>query len=303
MYIATPTRGARTYSGSKPLVVSEYGHWEYNQGADSDVTRGKINEWGNYGEADMLLQIANHMDGYHQNLGMSNLCGDGLWVGIDYGPYPSGVLDIYRLPKSSYYFWKSQRDPDVSIPGVDGGPMVYIANYWRSASPLPVTVYSNCQQVRLYKNDVLQATRTPDVGSRVPHPPFTFTGLTYDAGTLRAEGLIDGQVVATHNVRTPGSANRLSVAFDTTDVPADGSETIFVYVSILDSNGTLVPTADNTYVTLSVSGPAQLACLASIRSEAGIAAGMIRLTDTPGLITVTATAAGLTGASASFSSY
>lgn len=299
--IATPTADARTYPGPLPLIISEYGHWEYGgDGCDSDVHRGKV-DWYNYGESDMLLQAANHKDGYNLNLALSNMCGDGLWVGIDYGPYPSGVLDIYRLPKFSYYFWKSQRDPDISIRGINCGPMVYIANYWRSSSPTTVTVYSNCQQVRLYKNDVLYATQTPDTGTNLPHPPFTFTGLTYTSGSLKAEGLIDGQVVAVHIVRTPGSANRLSVAFDTTDVPANGSETIFVHASILDSNGTLLPTESGTNVTFSVTGPALLACPATIKSEAGIATAMIRVTDLPGLITVTATASGLAEGSASFS--
>lgn len=302
VFIATPSAGARTYSGTRPLVISEYGHWEYGgDNGGSDVRRGSVGDKYNYGESAMLNQAANHLDGYHQNLGMSNMCGDGLWVGIDYGPYPSGVLDIYRLPKFSYYFWKSQRDPDIAIPGVSTGPMVYIANYWKATSPATVKVFSNCQQVRLYKNDVLFATRAPDAGRNVPHPPFTFTGLTYTAGTLRAEGLINGQIAATHTVRTPGAATRLSAALDT-DVPANGSETVFVYVSITDSEGTLVSSADNTNVTLSVTGPAQLACPATVKSEAGIAAGMIRVGQTPGLITVTATASGLTPATVSFTS-
>jgi beta-galactosidase len=303
IFIATPTAGARTYTGSKPLIISEYGHWEYGGDAcDSDVHRGNV-DWYNYGESDMNLQVANHLDGYNQNLGMSNMCGDGLWVGIDYGPYPSGVLDIYRLPKFSYYFWKSQRDPAISIPGISCGPMAFIANYWTSSSPATVKVFSNCQQVKLYKNNVLYATQTPDTGTNVPHPPFTFTGLTYASGQLKAEGLIDGRVVATHIVRTPGTASSLSVAFDTTDVQANGSETIFVYASILDSNGTLIPSASSTYVTFSVTGPAALACPATVKSEAGIATGMIRVTNTPGLITVTATASGLTSGNASFATY
>ncbi len=303
IFIATPTAGARTYSGSKPLVISEYGHWEYGgDGCASDVRRGLVGDKYAYGETAMLAQVVNHMDGYSQNLGMNYLCGDGLWVGIDYGPYPSGVLDIYRLPKFSYYFWKSQRDPDVQIEGVSGGPMVFIANYWRSSSPTTVTVYSNCQRVRLYLNDVWIEERSPDTGTNLPHPPFTFSGLTWSSGVLRAEGLINGQVVAQHQVRTPGTARSLSPAFDTTDVPANGSELVFVYVSILDANGTLVPTASSTMVTLSVSGPAELVSPASIRAEAGIATGLIRVLETPGLITVTASASGLISGSASFSS-
>jgi beta-galactosidase len=252
----------------------------------------------------MLAQAANHLDGHNLNRALSNMCGDGLWVGIDYGPYPSGVLDIYRLPKFSYYFWRSQRDPDISIPGIATGPMVYIANYW-SSSPTTVKVFSNCQQVKLYKNDVLQATRTPDTGTNLLHPPFTFTGLTYTSGQLKAEGLIDGQVVATHIVRTPGSATALSVAFDATDVPANGSETIFVYASMVDSNGTLISSAASSAsktVTFSVTGQASLFSPAEVKTEAGIAVALIRVTDVPGLITVTATASGLTSGSAAITS-
>jgi hypothetical protein len=303
IYIATPSAGARTYSGSKPLMISEYGHWEYQEVENyySDVHRGYVGDYY-YGESAMLNQVANHQDGLNQNRGMTYLCGDNLWVGIDYGPYPSGVLDIYRLPKFSYYFFQSQRDPNVVLTGIDSGPMVYIANYWTASSPTTVKVFSNCEQVKLYKNDVLQATQSPDTGTNLQHPPFTFTGLTFTSGQLKAEGLIGGEVVATHIVTTPGTATALSVAFDVNDVPANGSETITVNASILDSNGTLVPTASSTNVTFSVTGPATLASPAAITSEAGIATAYIRVSDQPGLITVTATASGLTTGNAAITS-
>jgi hypothetical protein len=298
IFIATPTAGARTYSGSKPLIIDEYGHWEYGgDGCASDVHRGNVGDKYFYGETAMLNQIVNHQDGHNLNRGMSNMCGDGLWVGIDYGPYPSGVLDPFRLPKFSYYFWQSQRDPNLIIPCIDSGPMVFIANYWTAGSPNDVRVYSNCEQVKLYVNDVLQGNRTPDTGyptANLLHPPFTFSGLTFHAGELKAEGLINGEVVATHVVRTPGSAKSLSVEFDANDVPANGSETLFVYASILDANGTLVPTASNN-VTFSVTGPASLASPATIKAEAGIATALVRVSDQPGLITVTAAASGLDG--------
>jgi beta-galactosidase len=297
IFIATPTAGARTYSGTKPLIIDEYGHWEYRANGASDVHRGNVGDGYNYGETAMLNQIVNHQDGLNLNRGMTYLCGDALWVGIDYGPYPSGVLDPFRLPKFSYYFFQSQRDPNVIIPGVDSGPMVHIANYWIASSPTTVKVFSNCQQVKLYINNVLAATRSPDSdvnSTNLQHPPFTFSGLTFQAGELKAEGLINGQVVATHIVRTPGSTKSLSVEFDVNDVPANGSETIFVYASILDANGTLVPTASNN-VTFSVTGPASLASPATIKAEAGIATALVRVSDQPGLITVTAAASGLDG--------
>ena len=298
--IATPTAGARTYPGPLPLIVSEHGHWEYGGvGSSSDVHRAD-------GETAMLVQAANHQESHHLNRGLSNMCGDGVWVGMDYMAYPSGVLDKFRLPKFSAYFFQSQRDPnlDLSYLGIDSGPMVYIANYWTASSPSDVKVYSNCEEVKLYINDVLQNTRTPDTAyptANLLHPPFTFTGLTFTSGELKAEGLIDDEVVATHIVRTPGSADSLFVEFDVTDVPANSSETIFVYASILDSADTVVPDASNE-VTFSVSGEATLVSPATVDAEAGIATALIRVSDLPGLITVTATASGLTADDASITS-
>jgi hypothetical protein len=94
------------------------------------------------------------------------------------------------------------------------------------------------------------------------------------------------------------------VAFDVTNVPANGSETIAVNATIVDSSGAMVSTASNTNVTFSVTGQAALALAspAIIKSEAGIATAYIRVTDQPGLITVTATASGLTSGNASITS-
>lgn len=307
VYIATPSVldswWGGEYTGPKPLVVSEYGDWEY------PYPGGNVNRasWVGYpgGEVAMLQQAWNHQDRLHLNRGISNMCGDNLWVGFDYGPYPQGVLDTFSLPKFSYYFFQSQRDPDVNIPGIDSGPMVFIANYWTASSPTTVKVFSNCEEVKLYKNTALQATQSPDTAyptANLQHPPFTFTGLTWETGELKAEGYIGGQLAATHIVNTAGSADSLLVEFDVTDVPANGSETIFVYASILDSAGTLVPDASNN-VTFSVSGEASLVSPEDVDAEAGIATALIRVSDQPGLITVTATASGLTADDASITSY
>ena len=300
IYIATPSAGAYTYSGNRPLIVSEYGHWEFGGDAGgSDVHRdADVSTRYDGGEAAMIVQARNHQEGYNINRGLSNLCGDGVWVGIDYGPYPSGVFDPFRLPKFSYYFWQSQRDADIAA----SEPMVFVANCWTSSSPTTVTVYSNCEQVRLYINDTLLATRSPDadgISGNLLHPPFTFSGINYQSGQIKAEGLIGGQVAAMHTVDTPGAGQSLAVDFDVSeDVPANGSETIFVYASILDADGTVLPDASNA-VTFSVTGAAALQSPATVHAEAGIAAAIVRVTDQPGLITVTATASGLSSGNAS----
>jgi len=314
VYIATPSVDARTYSGSKPLVVSEYGDYEYARlgsidGADRAAWYvGGYGDIG-YGESGMLVQAGNHQDGLHLNRGLTNMCGDGLWVAFDYANYEQGAIDKLRIPKFSYYFFQSQRNPNQIIPGIDSGPMIYIANYWTSTSTTDVKVFSNCEQVKLYINSVLWATQSPDTAyptANLLHPPFTFSGLTWVTGTLKAEGLINGAVVATHIVKTPGTASSIIVSFDADEMTADGSDIIFVYANVVSSNGAVVQSfggnAGTDNITFNVTGPATIVSPTVIRAEAGTAAILIRSTTRPGQITVTATKTGLTSGNANINS-
>ena len=293
IFIATPSAGARTYDGPLPLIVSEHGHWEYGGlSSTSDVHRGD-------GEAAMLQQAWNHQESHNLNRSLSNMCGDGVWVGMDYMTYPSGIMDKFRLPKFSYYFWQSQRDPNIVIPGLNSGSMVFIGNYWTVSSPTTVKVFSNCEQVKLYINDVPVATRNPDNdanSTNLLHPPFTFSGVTWASGELKAEGYIGGQVVATHVVKTPGAAASLDIRFDMSHVPPEANgDIIFVQVCVLDSNGTIVPDANNTITLAISSGPAYIVGPDQINAEAGIATFLIRTTNQSGEINISSTASGLIG--------
>jgi len=292
VFIATPTAGAREYDGPLPMIISEHGHWEDigNAGeTDSDVRRGD-------GEVDMLNQAKNHQESHHLNRGLVNMCGDGVFCGTDYLAYSSGTIDKFRLPKFSYYFWQSQRNPNLTIPGIDSGPMVKIANYWTSASPTDVKIYSNCQEVKLYVNDVLFASQVPDNCTdcgNLAHPPFTFTGLSFTPGQLKADGYIDGELVATDIVITPGSALKLDIDFSASEL-TPGGDMAFVYVSVLDSSDILVASASNSILLEVISGPATVIGPIDLDAEAGIASFLIRTTNTARTITITASSTGLT---------
>lgn len=306
--IMTPSAGARSYSGAKPLVISEYGEYEYSPKGNADRATWWVGGYGTvyYGEPGMIQQAWCHQAGLDVNRGQANMCGDGLWVAYDYANYEQGAIDKLRIPKFSYYFYQSQRSPDLIISGVDSGPMVYIANYWTSSSPTPVKVFSNCQQVRLYRNNVLLATNTPDADANslhLLHPPFTFSGITWQSGELKAEGLIDGQVVATQIVKTYGTASAIIVNFAADKMMADGSDITFVYATVVSSNGAVVQnfgsSSGSDNITFNVTGPAVIVSPNVIRAEAGISTALIRSTNRPGTITVTATRTGLTSGSAS----
>jgi beta-galactosidase len=291
---------------NKPQVISEFGHWEYGGftfgGTSSNQPRYN-------GEAGMLQLAGNQADAMNQDHGTSYVAADAVWVynetfGFDQYQRSlcgGGIVDVFRIPKFSYYFFQSQRDTALlRIPGavVNSGPMVYIANFWTSSSSRSVRVYSNCSQVSLYRNGTLVATQSPDNTYPNIRSPFTFAVSTWAAGdSLRANGLIGGGVRATHLVRAPGTATCVSVKLDTATLQlrADGADLAIAYASIVDANGTVVPTATNA-VTFTVSGPGTIISGDGnpVAAVAGIATVYIQTQyNTPGTIIVSASAGGL----------
>jgi beta-galactosidase len=312
IYLAAVQQGARTYNTTKPTGISEYGHWEYG-GCTSTSNVTRVN-----GESGMLRQAFNHAQSLSTDRGLSWLSFDAVWVYDDYFGMPcyannlcsGGVVDIFRLPKFSYYMFQSQRDPSVIIPEAKSGPMARIASFWTAASRIDsLWVFSNCDSVSLFLNNTLVAKKGPWSSSSInnlEHRPFLFSVSAFQAGTLRAEGTIGGAIKATHEVKTPIAAKKIQIALDTANqsLLADGSDLAMVYASIVDSNGTLMPAAVNS-VTFSVSGPGVI--LAGdgnpLAAVAGIATVYVQTKfNQPGLITVFANASGLTSGSASVTS-
>ena len=88
-------------------------------------------------------------------------------------------------------------------------------------------------------------------------PLYLFNAGDYESGELKAEGLVNGKVVASHSVRTPGIPHHIEIIIpDHPVVPvADGSDMIPVYFKICDENGTRVNTSDaEIHITVSGEG-------------------------------------------------
>ena len=232
----------------------------------------------------------------------------------------SGTADIFRIPKFTYYFFQSQRSPFAELPTVESGPMIHIANYWTEpTSSEKVIVYSNCDLVELFVNGKSVVRQKPDSGpsteygprykggnsfdggnaEHLDHPPFTFTNVTFKPGKLKAVGYINGKEVTQDIVSTPGNPAAISIDFDTSgrDLTADGSDTIFVYASIIDDKGNPNFTVTNE-ITFEVNGPAKLIGDNPVIAEAGIATILMQADTKPGSITVSANSNELMTASA-----
>ena len=209
-----------------------------------------------------------------------------------------GIVDYYRIPKFSYYFFQSQRDPAIVISGVNSGPMVKIANRWTTGSPATVRVFSNCTQVSLYRDNTLVATRSPDNGANTAsllHPPFTFSLGSYSSGTLRAVGTIGGAEKAWDTVITPGSATAVRLRPESNDpLEAGGSDARLVWIDVVDASGTVVSNS-TAQVTLSASGGSIVGPTA-VTMKGGQLATWAKAGTAAGSITLGAQSSGLTAA-------
>ncbi len=287
VYIRARQHGGCHREETQPCLVSEYGDWEYyamnaglEQEAWADLTLAESNSrqlrW--QGERALLQQATNFQEAHNDNRGSAAI-GDGLWVMYDYnrGYAPdlesSGCMDIFRLPKFSYHFFRSQR-------AAAAGPVIFIASHWTRASALDVRVFSNCEEVALHLNGRLVARRGPDRGAgteHLAHPPFTFRIGGFEAGTLEATGYVAGGPVARHTVRTPGPIDGLTLAVDLAGRPRDPDrqDQLLCHATLRDAHGTLVPDGWEN-VAFGALGGAALVGANPFPSDAGIASILLQ---------------------------
>lgn len=248
---------------TQPYVVSEYGDWEYYaqdagfaqhqwQGLKAEARTSR--QLLSAGETRLLQQATNLQEAHNDNL-RTPAFADGYWVMFDYNRgyaddlEASGLISIYRQPKYSYYLFQSQRPASEQSALYPSGPMVFIASDWSGEGAVAgqsaqVRVFSNAEQVALYLNgkliDTRSATRQAGEHSMTDHiaqPPFEFNLPAFVPGTLDAKALINGKVVAEHQVHTPGPAAAIQIQLDNTGPAPAAFDEVFVKAQLVDSNG------------------------------------------------------------------
>jgi len=294
VFIQARQHGGCTRESTHPCVVSEYGDWEYyamTAGLDQEGFGGLTPAESNsrqlrwQGERAQLQQAANFQEAHDDNRATAAFA-DGLWVMYDYnrGYSPdvesSGCMDIFRLPKYAYHFFRSQRDPSERYANASTGPMVFIASEWTPSSATQVRVYSNCDEVELRLNGRMVERRRPDRGrmsAHLAHPPFTFRLGGFTPGTLEAVAFLGGREAARHAVRTPGAPARLTVEIDLTGrAPSRaGRDVLFVRAALRDAAGTVVAAAWEN-VAFGATGRAALVGANPFATDAGIASILLR---------------------------
>ncbi|MDX3773439.1 glycoside hydrolase family 2 TIM barrel-domain containing protein [Chromatiaceae bacterium AAb-1] len=282
---------------NQPYNVSEYGDWEYyaqNAGfhqdswADLKEEERTSRQLLRHGEARLLQQALNVQEAHNDNL-TTPAFADGYWVMFDYNRgyaddlEASGVMSLYRLPKYSYYFFRSQRNPAEQSAHYPSGPMVFIASEWQPSSSATVRVFSNAEEVELWHNDQLVSRRQPQqngYSTHLPHPPFEFNLGQFKAGTLTAKAFIGGKQVAEHSVATPGKVAGLQLTLDSSGIaPVAGvGDLVFVYAELLDAQGNPVPLNDKE-IRFETEGEISVLNPEAVLTEQGKAAVLVKIGD------------------------
>ena len=276
----------------------------------------------NWGEQPMRVQAQHYACPYYPVTSYDVLykqspqhVGGCLWHSFDHqrgyhpDPFYGGLMDVFRQPKYSYYMFMAQRPAVKNDRNAGSGPMVYIAHEMTPFSGKDVTVYSNCDEVRLtfnkggktytYKKDKNRpgmpspVITFPDVYDFMVDKAFSRTQKQDDVYLL-AEGLIDGKVVATHKVVPARRPEKILLWMDNegTDLKADGSDFVTVVAAVADKHGN-IKRLNNYNIRFSIEGEGRLlggpGVLANpVPVKWGTAPVLVQSTLKPGKIRITA---------------
>jgi beta-galactosidase len=199
--------------------------------------------------------------------------GNFMWTGVDYlgestwpfKGFASGALDITGHPKDGYYLYQSLWTT---------APVLHLFPHWnwatRRGQVIPVLAFSTCNIVELFLNGrslgekrmEFPAQGTSGGWNSYALPVVNSTtndlhlswDVPYEPGVLRAVGKRrDGTVACHDEVRTAGPAAALRLTADRDTVTTGLGDVLHVTIDVVDSAGTVVPTAD-PMLTVSASG-------------------------------------------------
>jgi beta-galactosidase len=185
--------------------------------------------------------------------------GEFVWTGWDYLGEPTpfdasrssyfGIIDLAGFKKDRFYLYQSRWRPDF--------PMAHILPHWtwpeRVGQITPVHVYTSGDEADLFLNGKsLGRKKKGQFEYRL-----RWDDVVYEPGELKVVAFKDGKEWATDIMRTAGRACQMVLMPDRATISADGHNLSFVTLAVQDSNGIIIPRADNL-IRFSISGPGEI---------------------------------------------
>ncbi len=297
--------GKETTPVGKCVFTREFGEYVDDWYAHNAINRC-CRAWG---ERPQLMQAMSLADTYGLMYhSQRQFIGGCQWHPFDhqrgYHPdaYFGGIFDAFRQPKYAYEMFRSQT--------LYGGPSVFIANEMTPSSDSDVTVFSNCDSVRLivFGGDMVKTLPVTHQVGEIPYAPVVFRGFwnfmkareysykkrDWQHISIVAEGIKEGRVVCSEKKSPSRRSTKIRLRVDSLGktLTADGSDFIVVIAEITDDSGNVRRLA-REQVSFTVEGEGRIIGDASISAnprlvEWGSAPVLIQSTNHAGDIKITA---------------
>ncbi len=185
------------------------------------------------------------------------IAGTFIWTGFDYlgepipYPYPArssyfGIVDLAGLPKDVYYMYQSEWTTK---------PVLHLFPHWNWEVGQEVDVwayYNNADEVELFLNG-----KSLGVKAKQNDDLHISWKVKYEPGILKAISRKEGKVVLVKEIHTAGAAAKIALEADKATIKNDTYDLVYVTVSITDTDGNLVPNA-NDLINFEVIGGGKL---------------------------------------------
>ena len=305
------------------IFTREWGEYVDDWYAHNAINRA-ARAWGEHAMLTAALSLTDTYGMMYR--GQRQFIGGCQWHPFDhqrgYHPdaYFGGIYDVFRQKKYAFEAFRSQKSaslhpsapiyPPSTLLPPPSTPHLFIAHEMTQFSPRDVTIFSNCDSVRLtaldgWKTATLPVVHDPD---GVPNAPVVFkdfwdfwkareqsyTNRSWQNVRLVAEGIVGDSVVCRVEKMPSRRSTKLRLYADEMgrQLVADGSDFIVVVTEVTDDNGNVRRLARES-ITFSVEGEGTIIGDAQIGAnprivEWGSAPVLIRSTHKAGKITIIA---------------
>jgi beta-galactosidase len=161
-----------------------------------------------------------------------------------------GIIDLAGFKKDRFYSYQSHWKPEM--------PIAHIFPHWNWSERIglvtPVHVYTSGDEGELFLNgkSLGRKKMTPGKDFRL-----VWDDVIYTPGALKVICYKNGKQWATEEIKTTGTAEKLSLAADRSVISADGSDLAFITVKVSDKEGVMVPRS-NQLIKFSIEGAGEI---------------------------------------------